>query len=92
MKKIIYIPLLILCGCATTTDVMPIGKESYLVGSNVHGGFMSDAEVTGLSVKRANDFCNSQGKQMELVNSSNSGTQGWTPQQSQIMFHCAPKE
>jgi hypothetical protein len=92
LKKTLVVILSVgLFGCASISDVLPAGKDTYLVGSNVHGGFMSDAEVTGLSVRRANEFCNNQDKQMELINSSNSGTQGWTPQQSQIMFKCTPK-
>jgi hypothetical protein len=91
MKKIIAVVALLLAGCQTVSDVMPAGKDTYLVSANVRGGFMSDGEVTGLSVKRANEFCNSQGKQMELINASNSGTQGWTPQNSQILFKCVAR-
>jgi hypothetical protein len=48
----------------------------------------SDAEVTALSIKRGTEFCGAMGKRFELMNASNGGTQGWTPQQSQIMFRC----
>lgn len=62
-----------------------------MVGANVHGGFSSDAEVTGMSLMRANEFCASQGKQMQMVSPTNSGTQGWTPQNSQVLFKCIGK-
>jgi hypothetical protein len=80
-----------LAGCQSVSPVMPIGKDSYMVGANVHGGLTSDAEVTALSLSRANEWCASQGKQMQMINSTNSGTQGWTPQQSQVMFKCVDK-
>lgn len=91
MKKILLISALTLAlfGCQTVSDVVPAGQDTYLVGTKALGGLTSDAEVSALSIKRANEFCGSQEKQMELVNMSNSGTQGWTPQQSQILFKCA---
>jgi hypothetical protein len=90
MKRILPIVLL-LTGCASVSEVMPAGQDTYMVGANVHGGFSSDAEVTGMSLKRANEFCVGQEKQMQLVSSSNSGTQGWTPQNSQVVFKCVAK-
>jgi len=77
-----------LAACQSVSDVVPTGQGTYLVGANVHGGLKSDAEVTALSIKRGTEFCAAMGKQFELTQSSNSGTQGWTPQQSQIMFRC----
>ena len=88
MKKLLTVVSLLIAGCQSISEVMPVGKDSYMVGANVHGGLVSDAEVTALSVRRANEWCSAQGKRMELISSSNSGTQGWTPQQSQIMFKC----
>lgn len=77
-----------LMGCQSISDVVPTGQGSYLVGAVVHGGMQSDAEVTALSIKRGREFCSALGKSFELINASNAGTQGWTPQQSQIMFRC----
>ncbi|MBC3911611.1 hypothetical protein [Undibacterium umbellatum] len=90
MKKILILCALIV-GCQSVSPVVSIGKDTYMVGANSRGGFTSDAEVTALSVRRAAEWCEAQGKQMELTNSTNSGTQGWTPQQSQVMFKCISK-
>ena len=91
MKKLLLLLPIVLTACQTVSEVMPVGKDSYMVGANVRGGFVSDAEVTAMSVRRANEWCAAQNKRMELGNSSNSGTQGWTPQQSQILFKCVDK-
>jgi hypothetical protein len=32
-------------GCSTVTDVVPTGKDTYMVGSNARGGFTSDAAL-----------------------------------------------
>lgn len=77
-----------LSACQTVSDVMPIGRDTYLVGATVRGGLTSDAEVTALSIKRGTEFCAGQGKRFELATATNSGTQGWTPQQSQVQFKC----
>lgn len=78
----------LLVACQTVSDVIPAGQGTYLVGATVRGGMKSDVEVTALSIKRGTEFCAAMGKQFELANAANSGTQGWTPQQSQVMFRC----
>lgn len=87
----LFVPIflaLLLTACQSVSDVVTTGQGTYLVGANVRGGLKSDAEVTAISIKRGTEFCTSMGKDFELVNASNSGTQGWTPQQSQVMFRC----
>ena len=81
----------LLTACATVSDVVPAGTDTFLVGANVRGGFKSDTEVTAMSIARANEFCSGKGQNMNLLNASNSGTQGWTPQNSQILFKCEAK-
>jgi uncharacterized protein YcnI len=77
-----------LCGCTTVSEVTKIGPDTYYVGSSVRGGLTSDAEVKTLSLKRAASFCAAQGKTMNVVASQSSGTQGWTPQNSEVTFTC----
>lgn len=91
MKKLLLLLPIVLTACQTVSEVMPVGKDSYMVGANARGGMISDAELTALSLRRANEWCAAQNKQMELTNSSNSGYQGFTPQQSQVMFKCVDK-
>ncbi len=89
MKVLLGLTLtVLLVGCQSISDVVPTGQGTYLVGATVRGGMKSDAEVTAVSIKRGTEFCAAMGKRFELANASNSGTQGWTPQQSQIMFRC----
>jgi hypothetical protein len=54
MRKLFWLVVL-LAGCQTVSEIMPIGKDSYMVGANVRGGLVSDAEVTALSVRKANE-------------------------------------
>lgn len=84
----IIIACLACAGCSTVTEVVPTGKDTYMVGSQARGGFTGDAEVKALAIKRANEYCAAQGKRAQVTNSTSSGTQGWTPQNSEVQFAC----
>jgi hypothetical protein len=90
--KLVLLPLFVLlASCQSISDVVPAGQDTYLVGAKVRGGMSSDVEVTAMSIRRGTEFCSAMGKRFEIMNASNSGTQGWTPQQSQVMFRCLAK-
>lgn len=88
MKFIVIISAGLLAACSTVSEVVPTGKDSYMVGSQARGGLTGDAEVKALAVKRANEFCAAKGQRAQVTNSSSSGTQGWTPQNSEVQFTC----
>ncbi len=71
------------------TDPVPMGDGRYMVSMNAHGGFQSDGELLTQSINRANQFCASQGKIAEVLDTHASGVQGWTPQNNQVVFKCA---
>jgi putative hemolysin len=77
-----------LAGCSTVSPVVPTGRDTYMVGSNARGGFTSDAEVKALAINRANEFCAAQGKRAQVLTSSSSGVQMWTPQNAEVHFSC----
>lgn len=83
--------LLLLSACSTVSEVVPTGKDTYMVGSNARGGFTSDAEVKALAVKRANEHCAEQGKRAQVLSSTSSGVQMWTPQNAEVQFACVAK-
>lgn len=78
----------VLGGCTTMSDVQSIGQGRYMVGTSVRGGFTSDTDVKAGALARARSFCSSTSKEMVLLNSSSSGTQGWTPQNAEVSFKC----
>lgn len=92
MRKLIALAALAtmaaLTACASVSEVMKVGPDSYMVGTSVHGGFTSDTEVKSGAIKRAQAYCGASGKQMALVSSQSSGTQGWMPQNAEIIFKC----
>ncbi len=91
MRNALPFLLLALAGCTTVSDVVPTGKDTYMVGSTARGGFTGDAEVKAQAIKRASEFCAAQGKIAQVTGSSSSGTQMWTPQNAEVQFACIAK-
>jgi hypothetical protein len=68
-KLILLLLILIIPGCAAKLSVIPIGPDTYMV---------SRQSVTGLgnleaeAFQEADEFCNSQNKQIRVVNTTES--------------------
>lgn len=82
---------LALSGCASVSDVMPVGKDTYRVSSEMAGNFPSWPEVKGLSLKRANEYCDGLGRYMKEVDWETHGARGWTPLNAELTFECLEK-
>ena len=81
--------LLLLCvGCTSTSDVTPMGRDTFMVGSQARGGFISTADLAAMSVRKANDFCAARVKEMLPSNVENKGVRGFTPQENTFIFLC----
>ena len=57
-----------LCSCATTSDVVPIGNGSYEIAGSSATALASGGSEKVKLLKKANEYCAAQGKQMQLVN------------------------
>ena len=80
--------ILTLTGCASVSEIVPLGEDKYMVGSHVRGGLTSWAEVKAMAVKRATEYCASKGMNVEVLGMETSGAQGWTPQNADVTFKC----
>ena len=74
--------------CSTVTDVVPVGKDTYTVGSRMAENFPSWPEVKQLGLKRANEYCAELGKNMVPVKTETHGARGWTPLEAELTFEC----
>jgi hypothetical protein len=81
--------LTMLAACTTVSDVTPAGDGRYTVTTQVRGGMTAWGEVKASSLKRADDYCRQQGKQMHQVELQTHGVRGWTPQEAELTFSCA---
>ncbi|AOE49416.1 hypothetical protein [Kangiella sediminilitoris] len=78
----------LLAGCATTSEVIPVGKETYRVSAEMGGQFPSWSDVKGLALKKANEFCQSKNMYMVEKDWVTHGSRGWTPLNAELTFTC----
>ena len=81
-----------ICGCASVSDVMPVGKNTYRVSSEMGGQLPSWSDVKGLSLKKANAYCAASGQYMEEGAWVTHGARGWTPLNAELTFKCLTDE
>lgn len=86
MKKMLVLISLVLSGCSTVGDVMPISGDTYSVTTSGH--HTSWAGLKASSIQSARSFCEAQNKQMALVGWDTNGIRGWTPQEAELTFNC----
>jgi hypothetical protein len=75
-------------GCVSITSPVVAGKDTYMIGLGAHGGFSSDADLLAQTIQSAGTFCTAQHRMVEVITTSSTGTQGWTPQSNQVLFRC----
>jgi hypothetical protein len=92
LKKIVVgVASIMLSACATTSgtaDIVPIGKDTYMVARP--GGFftISGGEVKSQLFRDANVFCRSQGKNLMPVSSSSGNSAPYTYANAELQFRC----
>lgn len=82
----------LLASCVTMTDPVPMGEGRYMLTLNAHGGFSSSGDLLTQTVKHANDFCATEGKHADILNTESGGVQMWTPQHNQVVFKCVSEK
>jgi hypothetical protein len=93
MKKIestlVACGALLLAACTTVSEVTPAGGGNYTVTTQVRGGMTPWGEIKASSLKRADEYCREQGRQMDQVAMETHGVRGWTPQEADLTFRCS---
>lgn len=54
-------------GCASTTGVIPAGKDTFMISREDNGPASSLGSIKAAVYKEANAYCAGQGKVMEIV-------------------------
>ena len=88
MKKLI-VGAIFLSGCTTSSGVVPIGQDTYMISRTEKGFIGSSGKVKAEAFKEANSYCVSQGKKFQIVHTSQ---KDMVPYQSdasaEIQFMC----
>ncbi|HZV93254.1 MAG TPA: hypothetical protein VFF72_08550 [Caldimonas sp.] len=81
-----------LSACGTKSDVIPTGKSTYLVRSpKTGGGPAGDAEIKAYGIRRANEFCDAEGKHAIVNIGETGGLQLFNVQRAEVRFSCVDK-
>jgi hypothetical protein len=85
----ISLSILILTACASSSGVVPIGKDTYMISRTQKGFSGSSGKVKAEAFKEANQFCESQGKKLQIVSTSQKDMVLFTSDPSaEIQFMC----
>jgi putative hemolysin len=87
MKIQFFAMALILSGCVTTSDVVPVGKDSYLVSVSARGNNAGAGRIE--SAKAAVKYCAARGQHMIIRRTDTSGIAlGAIPETTALVFSC----
>lgn len=77
----------LLAGCVGASEVVPAGKDSYLVSGSANGGPASGRSIIA-ATKTANEYCSKLGKFMIIRHTDTGGSAGFGGEHSNLIFSC----
>jgi hypothetical protein len=87
--KIIYTVLLSsLTACASTTGVVPTGKDTFMIAREDNGPAASVGAIKAATFKEAAEFCSTKGKSMQLTKESDTPRSLGQFPQTTLQFLC----
>ena len=88
MRIFVALVLLALGGCSAAPDVVKTGPGTYRVRPDAGGGSPTDAEIKARGIKRANEFCDAEGKHAVINVGQTSGWLVTGLQTAEVQFYC----
>jgi hypothetical protein len=77
-----------LAGCASTTGVISVGKDTYMVAREDNGPTASLGAIKAATFKEAGAFCAGQGKTMQIVKENDTPRAFGQFPQTSLQFRC----
>lgn len=78
----------VLAGCAATTGVVPIGKDTYMVSHRDNGPTASLGALKAAAYKDAAQFCAGRGKSAEVLRSNDVPRSFGQFPETEVQFTC----
>jgi len=80
-----------LVGCGSTSGVVSMGNDVYMVARSEKGFNTTGSKVKADALKEANQYCSSKGKTLEIVDASQNDMVPFkSDAQAEIHFKCVP--
>lgn len=78
----------VLTSCATTSDVVSTGPQTFMVSASGIAGNGSAGEQKAIALQKANTFCNSKGLQMAIIEVRLTDPKFATSPAAEVNFRC----
>lgn len=79
---------LALAGCASVSDVVPTGPDTFMVAAHGIDGNGSGAAQKAIALKAANAYCQARAKQMQVVRVDSVEPFFGRPPSADVQFRC----
>lgn len=87
MNKLI-LPLLLLTGCATSTGVMKMGRDTYTITTSAAPARGGVSGARSSAYKEATEHCSAMNKEVLVKNDNGLVTNGYGAGSAQLTFRC----
>mgnify|MGYP001029708658 FL=1 len=93
MKYFILL-FVIICfaGCSKSTGVMSIGKDKYMISTDVSTEFYAPSDAVKKSIEEATLYCNSLDKDIFVENIQNTNNDSNISSNCTLIFQCVDKK
>ncbi|MES2017000.1 MAG: hypothetical protein V4484_10940 [Pseudomonadota bacterium] len=88
MKKFFVVCTVLIAGCASTTGVVPMGKDTYMIAREDNSPAASLGAIKAATFKEAGAFCGGQGKTMQVTKESDTPRSFGQFPQTTLQFIC----
>ncbi|MGJ8694617.1 MAG: hypothetical protein ACSHW0_19340 [Thalassotalea sp.] len=88
MKLFIISLFLLISGCSSTTGVIPMGNEKYMVSHSDNGPLASLGNLKALAYKDASKFCKSKNLSLEILKSNDVPRSLGQFPETEVQFTC----
>ena len=91
MRVLVGILALAMSACSTPSDVVPAGKNTYLVRPPASSGASTDPDIKAFGIKRANEYCDAKGQHAIVTVGVSSSWLPMVSQHAEVRFTCIDK-
>lgn len=85
-----YLPVLLLAGCVSTSQIVPHGNDAFLVNVDDPSGAHSKSSLQRKAIEEAQTYCAARGKIMRVQGTVATGN-AWVGTSADVVFTCADK-
>jgi hypothetical protein len=90
MKVLICVLALSATACVTTSEVVPMGNNQFMLTGHASGG-LNAGKGTAAASQKAAAYCAAKDQAMELVNTEFHGMAAVGGESTSLVFRCVPK-